>query len=80
MNVKLNADTLKAAADKVAAEKANLEGKQEKKLVKAPIEKREERLAGYVKKSEKDKFLSLIGRKSESDAIRDLVLEFIAKK
>jgi hypothetical protein len=38
---------------------------------------RNKRLSTYVTEEEKQRFLNLIGRQSESDAIRELVLKFI---
>lgn len=41
------------------------------------IEKRSESKMTYLTKTELDKFLGLIGRKTFSDASRDLIIKFI---
>jgi len=46
---------------------------------KTTKEKRSVKMGSYVKPSEKEAFLKLIGRKTESDAIRELILEAIKK-
>ncbi len=48
------------------------------KTVKKPkAEQRVAKIASYVRPSEKQAFIDLLGRKSESDAIRELIIEFI---
>ncbi len=66
---------LVADGKKAQGEKANLNVSAPKKAVVS--EQRTARLASYVRPSEKESFLNLIGRKSESDAIRELILKFI---
>jgi hypothetical protein len=58
-------------------QKADLTASTVKLTVKN--EKRDKRICSYITDAEKEKLLSLIGRKSESDAVRDLILEFINK-
>lgn len=49
------------------------------KATKRPDEKRTKPAHTYLTKSEYNDFISLIGRATVSDAIRDIVLEFIEK-
>lgn len=65
-------EKLQQAASEAAGTKADLSPTMEK-----TEEKRTVKMGAYVKPSEKEEFLSLIGRQSESDALRDLVLKFI---
>ena len=75
-------DIMQAAALEAKSEKSDLlviaSPKQEKKVT-ATI-KRDKRVASYLTAQEKEDFLSLIGRDSESDAIRELVLAMIKSK
>lgn len=74
MSKKKLEEILKAAAE----EKDNV-ADLSATVVKQPLEKRDTRLTGYVRPSEKEDFLKLIGRTSESDAVRELVIRFIAE-
>lgn len=47
------------------------------KTTKKPEEKRTKPAHTYLAQAEYDGFIELIGRKTVSDALRDLVLEFI---
>lgn len=51
----------------------------QEKPAEKPVEKRIAKIGCYVKPSEKTAFIKLLGRKSESDAIREMILEFIKK-
>lgn len=41
--------------------------------------KRTTSIISYVTKQEKEQFISLIGRETESNAVRDLIIQFINK-
>jgi hypothetical protein len=68
---------MQQATAEVQSKKADLKLKVETPPVEEAKEKRTVKMGSYVKPSEKEQFLSLIGRKSESDGIRDLILKFI---
>lgn len=70
------------AAQEVNSDKADLlviaspsKNPHSKKTVK-----RDKRVACYLTTQEKNDFLSLIGRESESDAIRELILNMIKER
>lgn len=52
----------------------------QEKPIKKVVEKRLAKIGSYVRPSEKEAFINLLGRKSESDAIRELILKFIEEK
>jgi hypothetical protein len=62
--------------NKVADKKADLTP-QDTLKVEAKAKIRDKRISSYLTDKEKKEFLSLIGRKSESDALRELILSFI---
>ncbi len=71
---------MKKAAQEAKEETADLTySPTDKRKTKAVQEKRTDKIGTYLRPSEKEKFLSLIGRKSESDAVRELILTFIKK-
>lgn len=71
---------MKEAAKEAKEETADLTDTPiTKKKVKPVQEKRTDKIGTYVKPSEKERFISLLGRKSESDAVRELILDFIKK-
>ena len=62
--------------NKVADSKADLTPLETLKTeAKAKI--RDKRISSYITEKEKNDFLDLIGRKSESDALREIILTFI---
>lgn len=71
---------MKRAAQEAKEETADLTDSTPSAKKKTPVqEKRTDKIGTYLRPSEKEKFLSLIGRKSESDAVRELILAFIKK-
>lgn len=66
---KLNA--MNKAAEEAKEEVANLG------LTKIVEEKRTQPIQSYIKPSEYEEFIGLIGRQPVSDVVRDLVLEFV---
>lgn len=77
-------EIMQAAALEVSSEKSDLlviaspAQPPEKKAIAAA--KRDKRIASYLTTQEKEDFLALIGRDSESDAIRELILKMIKDK
>lgn len=69
-------DKLLKAADEAKDKKADLTAEVKRTSTE---EKRTKKVGSYIKPSEEEKFLSLIGRKSTSDAIRELILDFNKK-
>ena len=69
-------DKLLEKADKAKSEKTDLSFAKNSPSKKPIVEKRTARLNSYITDKEKNEFLGLIGRMSESDAVRHLVLEF----
>lgn len=71
---------MKKAAEEAKKEKADLtDSSTSKKNIRSQEEKRVDKIGTYLKPSEKKKFINMIGRKTESDAVRELILEFIKK-
>lgn len=71
-------EQMKAKMNKLANEKADLTpAKTLKKKAEATM--RTKRISSYLTEDEKNNFLDLIGRKSESDALRGLILTYIEK-
>ena len=73
---------LKKMQEKVIQEihtKANLTPNK-KVSKKALSEKRSVKVMSNIRPSEKEAFIALIGRKSESDVLRELILNFIKNK
>jgi hypothetical protein len=69
-------EKMKAKMNKVAETKADLTpGKTLKKKAEATM--RTKRISSYLSEDEKNAFLDLIGRKSESDGLRELILKAI---
>jgi hypothetical protein len=62
--------------NKVADKKADLTP-QDTLKVEAKAKIRDKRISSYLTDKEKKEFIALIGRKSESDALRDFILNFI---
>jgi len=62
--------------NKVADKKADLTP-QETLKAEAKAKIRNKRISSYITQEEKNEFLNLIGRKSESDALREITLAFI---
>ncbi len=79
---KLKEAKLKKMQEKVMQEshtKANLT--PNKKQPNKPLEeKRSVKVMSNIRPSEKEAFIALIGRESESNVLRDLVLKFIERK
>jgi hypothetical protein len=76
------ANLLKEATKEASQEKIDLQGAvlMTPAQIEALKQTKEKRTAGkmvYITPSEMDKFLSLIGRKTYSNAVRELILEFI---
>jgi hypothetical protein len=69
---------MKARMLETSNQKADLTpGKTLEEKKKAKV--RDKRLSTYITEQEKEGFLKKIGRKSESDALRELVLKFISE-
>ncbi len=84
MKKSISATAIANAVNQTAQKKSDLTAVRqnvvaEVKTTKEPVEKRVSKIGSYVKPSEKEAFINLLGRKSESDAVRDLILEFIKK-
>lgn len=67
------------AAGEASAKKADLSATPTMKKLASKQEKRDCRVASYLRQSERDQFMELIGRETESNAIRDLILRFIVE-
>ena len=76
----LGSNLLKDATKEAQAGKINLESTV--LMTPEQLQPREKRTAGrmvYITPSEMEKFLSMIGRETYSNAVRDLILAFIKK-
>ena len=69
-------EQMKAKMNKVADKKADLTPTKTLKA-KAEAKMRTKRISSYLSEEEKNDFIKLIGRKSESDGLRKLVLRAI---
>lgn len=71
-------EKMKAKMNKVANQKADLTPEKTMKI-KAQQSVRTKRISSYLTQKEKDDFINLLGRKSESDGLRELILSAIEK-
>ena len=71
-------EKMKAKMNKVSEVKADLTPAKTLKK-KAEASMRTKRISSYLSEDEKNAFLNLIGRKSESDGLRELILKAIAE-
>ncbi|MEY8215705.1 MAG: hypothetical protein RPR97_14635 [Colwellia sp.] len=71
-------EQMKAKMNKVAHTKADLTPTKTLKA-KAEAKMRTKRISSYLTADEKEAFLNLIGRKTESDGLREVILKVIAK-
>jgi hypothetical protein len=69
-------EKMKAKMNKVADKKADLTPTKTLKA-KAEAKMRTKRISSYLTAEEKEAFLNLIGRKTESDGLRELILKVI---
>ena len=69
-------EKMMAKMNKVADKKADLTPKKTLED-KAQAKIRTKRISSYLTEDEKNTFLDLIGRKSESDALRELILNYL---
>lgn len=71
-------EKMKAKMNKLANQKADLTPQKTQKI-KAQANIRTKRISSYLTQKEKDDFINLLGRKSESDGLRELILKAIEK-
>ena len=71
-------EKMKAKMNKLSEVKADLTPAKTLKK-KAEASMRTKRISSYLSEDEKNAFLGLIGRKSESDGLRELILKAIAE-
>ena len=69
-------EKMKAKMNKVADTKADLTPTKTLKA-KAEAKMRTKRISSYLTAEEKESFLNLIGRKTESDGLREVILKVI---
>ena len=69
-------EKMKAKMNKVSEVKADLTPAKTLKK-KAEASMRTKRISSYLSEDEKNSFLDLIGRKTESDGLRELILKAI---